>query len=396
MLINKNNMLTAHRSFDADSVVSPRKIAIGTLLGLCALLMQQDPVLAASDSYWLDPGPPGTPSGPPLPPPSASGVTTFSFNNRGPGMEVGTTAGNAFDIAVGYVAAWLQDPVDVVLELEFTNLPGNSLAEADNVYHNESFNSARAAMILDQRAHLGHQNDITEDLPAFSQLNVQLPTMAGTWFLGGSMEMTRANAKALDLLGPSTTTDSVIRFDSGTTFDYNPFDGIDAGAYDFIGIAVHELGHVLGFDSEVDKADEFWGTGAALSLSPMDMFRLAPGQGVIDFKNATRILTTGDDPGFETQVSYQGLGIEAELSVAGASSHQASHWKDALGLGIMDPTFALGEAGVPTFTDWRVFDLIGWDAVQPTVLATPVPAAVWLFGSGLALLGFTGKRRSRS
>ncbi len=109
-------------------------------------------------------------------------------------------------------------------------------------------------------------------------------------------------------------------------------------------------------------------------------------------------MTTGDDPSglYGTQVSYQGLGIEAELSTAGAGSAAgASHWADAMGLGIMDPTFAAGEAGVPTFTDWRVFDLIGWDAVQPSSVV-PVPAAVWLFGSGLALLGFTGKRRSRS
>lgn len=361
---------------------------------LCITLTQTEPVAAANASR-LVPGPPGTPSGQPLELPAGSGVTTFSFNNRSAGLAPGTVAGDAFDLAVGYVAGWLQDPVDVVLELELVDLPGTRLAEADNNNYSESFNSVRAAMILDQQAHVG-VGDITDDLPAFSQLNVQLPTVGTTWSLGGSMEMTRANAKALGLLGPSTSTDSTIRFDSGTTFDYDPTDGIDPGAFDFVGIAVHEIGHTLGFDSEVDKADLFWSTsGVALSLSPMDMFRLLPGQTDLSFKTATRILTTGDDPGFETQVSYQGLGIEAELSTAagGGNTGGASHWADAMGLGIMDPTFAAGEAGVPTFTDWRVFDLIGWDAVQPMVLATPVPAAVWLFGSGLALLGFTGKRR---
>jgi hypothetical protein len=63
---------------------------------------------------------------------------------------------------------------------------------------------------------------------------------------------------------------------------------------------------------------------------------------------------------------------------------QASHWKDNLGLGIMDPTAAPGEALAASTNDFIAFDAIGWDLI-------PEPSAALLgtFGMILAL----GRRR---
>ena len=45
---------------------------------------------------------------------------------------------------------------------------------------------------------------------------------------------------------------------------------------DFVAVVIHELGHALGFDSGEDEVD----AGVKqVQLSPIDMFRLAPGQG---------------------------------------------------------------------------------------------------------------------
>jgi hypothetical protein len=66
----------------------------------------------------------------------------------------------------------------------------------------------------------------------------------------------------------------------------------------------------------------------------------------------------------------------------------ASHWKDNLGFGLMDPTLASSELGVLTALDFAAFDVMGWD-----LAAVPVPAAVWLFGSGLMGLAALGRRR---
>lgn len=54
---------------------------------------------------------------------------------------------------------------------------------------------------------------------------------------------------------------------------------------------------------------------------------------------------------------------------------QASHWKDSLGLGILDPTAAPGEVLFITPLDLRSLDAIGWDA---TSAAVPEPSSLLL------------------
>jgi hypothetical protein len=69
--------------------------------------------------------------------------------------------------------------------------------------------------------------------------------------------MSTSNAKALGLVaGNAPGIDGSITFSSNFSFDLDPSDGISAGDYDFVGIATHELGHLLGFVSGVDVLDE--------------------------------------------------------------------------------------------------------------------------------------------
>ena len=96
---------------------------------------------------------------------------------------------------------------------------------------------------------------------------------------------------------------------------------------------------------------------------------------------------------FGEQASYFGPGQEflmSEGAVFGDGA-QASHWKDGLGIGIMDPTFGPGELGLLTFADLRAFDVIGWDLAPAPV---PIPTALWLFAGGL--LGVALRIRPRS
>ena len=51
--------------------------------------------------------------------------------------------------------------------------------------------------------------------------------------------------------------------------------GITAGTVDFTALAMQQLGHVMGFESGVDGVDA--GT-KTVQMTPLDMFRLAPGQ----------------------------------------------------------------------------------------------------------------------
>ena len=58
---------------------------------------------------------------------------------------------------------------------------------------------------------------------------------------------------------------------------------------------------------------------------------------------------------------------------------QASHWKDNLGLGIMDPTANLGERLSISYNDLRVFDVMGYTLVpEPSVMTLFGLAMLWL------------------
>ena len=76
-----------------------------------------------------------------------------------------------------------------------------------------------------------------------------------------SLNVNTANAKAMgiDLVGLGIMTaddaDANITFSSDFDFDYDATDGIDG--YDFVGIAIHEIGHALGFVSGVDSYDHW-------------------------------------------------------------------------------------------------------------------------------------------
>jgi len=58
---------------------------------------------------------------------------------------------------------------------------------------------------------------------------------------------------------------------------------------------------------------------------------------------------------------------------------QASHWKDSLGLGIMDPTAAPGELLTVTALDLIAFDAVGWNLDVPEP-GTMMVGATWVLG----------------
>jgi hypothetical protein len=156
-------------------------------------------------------------------------------------------------------------------------------------------------------------------------------------------------------------------------------------------VATHEIGHALGFVSDVDYVDFVMpGTATDIEPQPLDLYRFLDGSAndpssTATFTTAARNFVPGAVGIFDQVLS--GFGGSTEVLVSTGldfgDGKQGSHWKDNLGLGVMDPTAASGELLVMTQNDLRAFDLIGYDIAVPEASTL----VLLMVGSSLSAVG---------
>src|SRR5262249_52405391 len=181
-----------------------------------------------------------------------------------------------------------------------------------------------------------------------------------------------------DALGPPPA----IAVNSRFSFDFDASDGIDFDKLDFESIALHEIGHVLGFVTFVGQRE----MDPSIDLAPslVDLFRVRP-DAASNFALADRVLSSGGLQSFFDGQSTLPMST-GRPDGTGGDANEASHWKDnnltGHYVGVMDPTIAPGEKQLITDNDLSVLDAIGYrvrSILDPT-------SVIWL-ASGRAQQG---------
>ncbi|NJO41793.1 MAG: hypothetical protein HC769_29095 [Cyanobacteria bacterium CRU_2_1] len=291
-----------------------------------------------------------------------------------------------FEMAGGVWSSQLADDVTINIHIEMTDqLPeyvvGGALLgiQADQRYEtwrNQLANDRTSAD--DEFAYQNQQNDADKFTVLIDGFKIDN---------NYELNMSRANAKALKMRGKDDSSlDGYILMnklsDQSLTWDYDSLNNaVASGNVDFLSVALHEIGHTLGFYSGVDEPgwltqktqydathqSDFYATliGTLNNATPLDMFRFsAESVQQASTSDSWIDLSIGGKPYFSTDGGKTALGYFAtgEDTNLGGDGDQASHWKQDNSLGIMDPVLRPGQRRSISTLDQQALDVIGWDA----------------------------------
>ncbi len=372
---------------------------------------------------------------------------TIELRNTG-GVEVGTQAFAGFTAAARFYELLFTNDVNVKLNVGFGPLnPGilGSTGSTTNVAYvgqvfpqlaatgNSALDAIAAANLPNTRpsGFIGGQAiDAIISGPRADGTGVALPlarildndASANNSAFSANTSVLKAIGIAPVYTGANATiqADGSVTFSSNFAFDFDPTDGITTGTFDFIGIAIHEIGHALGFRSGVDVYDVNTGFTGNLNgfaiQSIWDIFRYSQQSAALGINDWSIGSPNGDNPYFSIdggQTVFNGNAFFSTGSRNG-DGRQASHWKDSppspTVLGLLDPTAARGQQLVFDTLDLAAFDATGWNvrydvlrypgkrfstAVIPglTAGAIPEPANWALMIAGFGLAGAAMRRR---
>jgi hypothetical protein len=294
----------------------------------------------------------------------------------------------AFEMAGKIWSSYLTDNVTINIAVDVQkDFAGNTIAGAisrsnDYFFHSYANHLKQDAKTSNDLRAVGAQTFNNSIFEARYDINVS-PNPVSIQLPGWQLSINSANAKSVGNAGGSgmdTKASNVLDgyivmrdlTGTNTSWNYNftRQNTTPAKSVDFIGVAIHEIGHVLGFQSSIDRpwvgTDNLSGLDYLLGLldrvnqaSPLDLFR---------YSNKSRV---GSKTNIDLSVGgsqYFGLGTNGATVVGrldsgvdktrGGNGFQASHWESG---GIMDAEIQRGKTAAITALDLNAFDAIGWD-----------------------------------
>ncbi|MBE9041306.1 NF038122 family metalloprotease [Oscillatoriales cyanobacterium LEGE 11467] len=305
----------------------------------------------------------------------ATPAQAASFNfTYAPGTTMDQILG--FETAANVWSQFLVDDVEVNLFVEVVDsnlLPDYVIGGTMPGLQSNSYSQFQNALYNDRTSN--------DDFQAYA--NLDTTGLGGEY--GGYLEtntwsndtltLTTANAKALDLRpSDDSAIDGYILMSDlsqySVNWDYNTRRHLPTpqNSLDYASVALHEIGHALGFISGIDSAvvTEAQATmqenfDRLARTNSLDMFRYSNRS----YQSAQLDLGVGADSYFSidsgtTPLAYFSTGTQ-DFGL-GSDGFQGSHWKQQSStLGIMDPLLSVEQRRHLKDFDARSLDIIGWD-----------------------------------
>ena len=191
--------------------------------------------------------------------------TLADLQSSDPTLYGQVTAG--FAAAGAFWSGRFRDDITINVTIDFPALALGLAGVTDIRYEGVAYADIRAALALDRTS--SDDGTAVAGLPTGDRLSfLTNNTTTGGLEIddNGSVNnlallVSRANMKALGFVAPGflephdAGLDASILFSSGIDWDFDPSDGIGSGMIDFVGVAIHEVGHAMGFVSGVDTVD---------------------------------------------------------------------------------------------------------------------------------------------
>jgi hypothetical protein len=285
----------------------------------------------------------------------AAQAVSFNFT-----YDQGTTWDQkvGFEMAGQLWSSYLTDDVPLNFHVGMTEMSGQNLGGATPaITSNQDYFLFQSGLTNDKKS----ANDYTA-VSSFANRSDNIATFRsvknGSLQQNRKMMLTRANSKALGL-GALTNTftygglDGYIQLSSTAKWNYDFLrqNSLGSTEYDFLTVAMHEIGHTLGFISGLDIKNV---------SSSLDLYRFSSNsvsKNAVDFSMGNSAYFSID--GGKTNLANFSTG-------EGGDTYQAGHWNSNNLVGLMNPNLKAGTRVGLSQLDLLAMDAIGWDLNQQT------------------------------